>query len=62
MFQLMNLIHSATCFCDIIYTLGRYYVKMYPFVVDFNVVIGKILLDNGYCIVFWYINIRMKII
>lgn len=41
MYQLMNLIQTATSFCDIIYTLGRYYSKSYPFAIDFNIVLGK---------------------
>jgi hypothetical protein len=40
MYQLMNLIHSGICFSDIIYTLGRYYIKKYPFTIDFNIVLG----------------------
>lgn len=40
MYQLMNLIQAGTGFCDIIYTLGRYYAKAYPFAADFNVVLG----------------------
>jgi len=41
MYQLMNLIQSATAFSDVIYTLGRYYSKMYPFATDFNIILGN---------------------
>jgi hypothetical protein len=40
MYQLINLIHTGICFSDIIYTLGRYYIKKYPFTIDFNIVLG----------------------
>jgi hypothetical protein len=40
MYQLMNLIQAGTSFSEIIYTLGRYYGKIYPFSADFNVILG----------------------
>ena len=44
MYQLINLIQTATAFCDILYTLGRYYSQTYPFVADFNVILGMNLI------------------
>lgn len=42
MYQLMNLIQAATGFSEIIYTLGRYYSKVYPFAADFNIILGNL--------------------
>jgi hypothetical protein len=47
MYQLINLIHAGICFSDIIYTLGRYYIKKYPFTIDFNIVLGTKIYDLG---------------
>lgn len=44
MFQLMNLIQAGTSFSEIIYTLGRYYGKVYPFSADFNIVLGNYMM------------------
>ena len=41
MYQLFNIIQTGTSFSEIIYTLGRYYHLIYPFAVDFNIVLGK---------------------
>lgn len=41
MYQLMNLIQAGTGFSEILYTLGRYYSKVYPFAADFNIVLGN---------------------
>jgi len=40
MYQLINLIHSGISFSDVIYTLGRYYIKKYPLTIDFNIMLG----------------------
>jgi hypothetical protein len=47
MYQLMNLIQAATSFSEIIYTLGRYYAKTYPFAADFNIILGKNSYNSG---------------
>ncbi len=47
MYQLMNLIQSGTCFSEIIYTLGRYYSKVYPFATDFNIILGTFFPNSG---------------
>lgn len=41
MYQLINLIQTGTVFSDILYTLGRYYSRKYPFSIDFNITLGK---------------------
>ena len=47
MYQLMNLIQAATGFSEIIYTLGRYYSKVYPFAADFNIILGNLPLTQA---------------
>lgn len=39
-YQLLNLINLGTSFTEMIYTIGRYYVKEYEHVIDFNIVLA----------------------
>jgi hypothetical protein len=39
-YQLINLLTMGTCFTDVIYTFGRYYLAEYGCAVDFNMTIG----------------------
>ena len=39
-YQLINLLAMGTCFTDVIYTFGRYYLAEYGCAVDFNMAIG----------------------
>lgn len=39
-YQLINLLTMGTCFSDVIYTFGRYYLTDYGCAVDFNMTIG----------------------
>jgi hypothetical protein len=41
----MNIIRKGVSFIDIVFTIGRYLSKQYPFLIDFNVMIAK---DTAY--------------
>jgi hypothetical protein len=41
----MNIIRKSVSFIDIVFTIGRYLSKQYPFLIDFNVMIAK---DTAY--------------
>ena len=41
LYSKLNLLKRGTSFADILYTFGRYFLNIYVFIVDFNIILAK---------------------